>query len=228
MAVTDEGKALLQYCNGCRELEGQFISTAKGRERNEVSLRIAGPTSAISVRIAENVEPLYETFPFLRLHLLSDDHNNRVELVRRGEADFAVVPPDHAPHEMDSKLLKPDRYLLVASHKWKGRKLSEILEQERIIDFYESDNTTHNYLKFFNLLAKRERIFINENEALIRMFIAGVGFGTLTEAVAKPFIESGKLLPLNRGQALEDPLALVWYPRPQKMDYFEAVVKAIK
>jgi LysR family transcriptional regulator (chromosome initiation inhibitor) len=228
MALTDEGKALLQFCNGSRELEGLFLGSVHGEDRTEVTLRIVGPTSAISTRIAENVEPLYSLYPFLRLNLQSEDHANRIEMIRRGEADFAVVSPDNGPNEMASKVLKPDRYLLVASAKWKGRKLAEILESERVIDFYESDQTTLNYFKHFGLKPGRERIFINENEALIRMFLAGVGFGTLTESVAAPHLESGKLIALNRGQAIEDALALVWYPRSKKMSYFEAVVKSIK
>ncbi len=228
MALTDEGKALLQYCAGCREIEGQFLSGVQGPTRAEISLRIVGPTSAISTRIAMDVEPLFERFPFLKLSLQSDDHKNRVEMIRRGEADAAIVSPTEVPNEMDSKLLKSDRYLLVASSKWKGRKLSDILENERIIDFYESDETTLKYLKKFDLKAARDRLFINENEALIRMFSAGVGFGTLTESVSEPYLQSGKLIALNRGQTIEDPLALVWYPRPRKMDYFEAVIKAIK
>jgi LysR family transcriptional regulator (chromosome initiation inhibitor) len=228
MALTDEGKALLQYCAGCREMEGQFLSGVQGQTRTEIVLRIVGPTSAISTRVAENIEPLYGRFPFLRLNLQSEDHENRVEMIRRGEADAAIVSPRQVPNEMDSKLLKPDRYLLVASSTWKGRKLYEILETERIVDFYESDETTLKYLKHYDLTASRERLFINENEALIRMFSAGVGFGTLTESVAKPHLESGKLMALNRAQTIEDPLALVWYQRPRKMDYFDAVIKAIK
>ena len=228
MALTDEGKALLQYCTGCREIEGQFLSASQGQTRAETSLRIVGPTSAISTRIAMDVEPLYERFPFLKLHLQSEDHENRIEMIRRGEADAAVIAPNQVPNEMDSKILKPDRYLLVASSKWKGRKLSEILTNERVIDFYESDQTTLKYLKHFDLKASRDRLFINENDALVRMFSAGVGFGTLTESVAQPHLQSGKLIALNRAQTIEDPLALAWYPRPRKMDYFEAVIKAVK
>jgi DNA-binding transcriptional LysR family regulator len=228
MALTDEGKALLQYFTSCREIEGQFLSLIHGTNRQEVSLRIVGPTSAISTRVAENIEPLYFDYPFLKLHLRSDDHENRIEMLRQGETDLAIVSRNQIPNEMDSKLLKPDRYLLVASHKWKGRRLSDILVNERIIDFYESDDTTFKYLSHFGMNAKRERLFINENEALIRMFIAGVGFGTLTESVAHPYLGTGKLISLNRGQAVEDPLALTWYPRPRKIDYFDAVIRAIK
>ena len=228
MALTDEGKALLQYCAGCREIEGQFLSGTQGQSRREVSLRIVGPTSAIATRIAMDIEPLYARFPFLKLNLQSEDHENLIEMIRRGEADAAIVSPTEVPNEMDSKVLKPDRYLLVASSKWKGRKLSDILKHERIIDFYESDDTTQRYLKNFDLKAARERLYVNENEALIRMFWAGIGFGTLTESIAEPHLKSGKLIALNRAQTIADPLALVWYPRPRKMDYFEAVIKAIK
>lgn len=229
MRATEEGRALLQLCRASRELEGQFQSQVEGAARREISLTLAGPTSAISTRIADSVLPLYGRHPFLRLHLRSDDHSDLIAAIRRGEADLAVVPPSQVPQEMDSKMLRPDRYLLVASAKWKGRRLAEILERERVIDFYESDRTTARYLEHFDLgRPALERVFVNENEALARFFAAGAGFGTLTESVAAPFLESGALLALNKGQALEDPLALAWYPRPRKMPYFEDLVKAIR
>lgn len=230
MTLTEDGQALLQYCRSVEHLEGAFLSRISGQKKSDVSLTIVGPTSAISSRIVENCEPLYSKYPHLRLHLRSDDHANRVDLVRRAEADLAIVSPEEVPNEMEGKVLKPDRYLLVASSKWKGRRLHEILESERIIDFYESDPTTKNYLRKFELLShvKRGRLFVNENEALISLFSQGVGYGTLTESVAEPHLKSGRIITLNRGQSMEDGLALVWYPRPQKPDYFADLVRAIK
>lgn len=230
MALTQEGQALLQLCRGTRELEGLFHSQVEGAGRQEVALTLVGPTSAISTRIAENVQGLYTKFPFLRLHLESDDHGDLIERVRRGEADLCVVPPSQVPNEMDSKLLKADRYFLVGPSTWKGRKLAEILEAERIIDFYETDHTTLAYLAQQGLGkdARHDRLFVNENQALIRFFQAGVGYGTLTESVAEPFLRNGSLISLHKGHALEHPLALAWYPRPRKMPYFEELVKAVK
>jgi LysR family transcriptional regulator (chromosome initiation inhibitor) len=229
MQVTEEGRALLQLCRAGRELEGQFLSQVSGSGRRDVSLTLAGPTSALSTRVATAVVPVYQRNPFLRLHLLCDDHSDLIASLRRGEADLAVVAPALVPLEMDSKLLKPDRYLLVACPKWKGRRLQDIVEQERVIDFYESDRTTARYLTEFSLgRPARERIFVNENEALVRLFAAGVGFGTLTESVARPHLESGSLIALNKGQALEDALALAWFPRPRKMAYFEDLVRAVR
>jgi len=230
MSLTDEGKALLQFCKTSNEAEGQLMSKLKGGSMMEISLTVAGPTSAISSRINKDCLPLYSKYPHLKLHFKSEDHANLIEMIRQAKADLAIVPPNLVPNEMDSKVLKPDRYLLVGSAKWQGRSLSEILELERIIDFDESDTTTLNYLRKFNLESSKrpDRLFVNENTALIRMFAAGIGFGTVTEDIAKPYIESGDLIKLNRGQVFEDPLALTWYPRHEKSDYFHDIIRSIK
>lgn len=230
MTLTEEGKALLQFCKNAGEAEGQLMSRLKGKKMMDISLTIAGPTSAISSRVNKDCLPLYSKYPYLKLHFQSEDHDNLIEMVRQGKVDFAIVPPERVPNEMDSKVLKPDRYLLVGSANWQGRSLAEILQQERIIDFYESDQTTLNYLRKFGLekMQRPDRLYVNENAALIRMFSAGIGFGTLTEDIAKPIIESGELIKLNRGQILEDPLALVWYPRHEKADYLQDLIRSIK
>lgn len=230
MTLTGEGKALFQFCKTTSEAEGQLVSLLKGNNQMEISLTVAGPTSAISSRVSKDCLSLYLKYPFLKLHLRSEDHMNLIEMIRQGIIDLAVVSPERVPNEMDSKMLKPDRYLLVASSKWQGRQLSEILETERVIDFYESDTTTVNYLKKFDLekIKRPDRLFVNENEALIRMFSAGIGFGTLTEDIAKPYLDSGDLVKLNRGQAFEDPLALIWYPRHEKVPYFQELLRSIK
>jgi LysR family transcriptional regulator (chromosome initiation inhibitor) len=228
MTLTDDGKALLQYCYGTRELEGQFLSLTQGQARSDVSVKIIGPTSAIATRIARDVEPIYSKYSFLRIHLQSSDNDDKVEMIRRGDADIAIVSPKEVPNEMTSKMLRPDRYVLVASKHWSNRKLSDILGSERAIDFNKSDTSTSNYLGHFGLKSTRERLFINENDALIRMFISGIGYGTLTEMVAAPFIANGKLIKLNKGQTVEDPLALVWFPRSRKIEYFEHIIRSIK
>ena len=230
MTLTEDGVSLLKYCRAAEDLEGAFLSQVSGRSRGDVQLTLLGPTSAISTRVAMDCQKLYAKYPHLRLHLRSDDHANLIDLARRGEADLVIVPPENVPNEMESKLLKPDRYVLVASSKWKTRKLSDILQNERIIDFYENDQTTRNYLKKFGLLPQlqRDRLFVNENQALTQLFAQGVGFGTLTEMIARPLLESGELIALNKGQVLEDPLALVWYPRTQRPDYFADLIRSIK
>src|SRR5262245_44872296 len=67
MALTEEGKALLQFCRSNQELTGHFLSKIRGDAREEVALTIVGPTSALSTRVAEAIRPLYSRYPFLRM-----------------------------------------------------------------------------------------------------------------------------------------------------------------
>jgi LysR family transcriptional regulator, chromosome initiation inhibitor len=231
MKLTAEGEALLRYCKGATDLEGQALSQMnKAGLEQPIYIDIAGPTSVMTSRIVNLCSRLYAEWPQLNLNFVVTDVDDRVNLVRSGKTDLAIVPPEQVPNEMDSKLLKPEKYILVASQKWKGRKLIDILENEKIIDFDKSDQTSLNYLKKFGLLSKmkKPRLFANDNEAIIKLFSHEVGFGTLTLEIAKPHLDSGQLISLNGGAVMDAPLALTWYPRPAMPRYFRAIVDAIK
>jgi LysR family transcriptional regulator (chromosome initiation inhibitor) len=230
MQLTQEGEALLRYCKATEDLEGEALSRIEGSGKDRlITVGITGPTSVMTARIVDQCAPLYADWPNLQLNFLITDTDERLQLVRSGSAALAVISPESVPNEMDSKLLKPDRYILVASRKWKGRRVHDILTNERVIDFNESDKTTLNYLTKFDLLSglARPRLFANNNEAIIRLFRQGVGFGTLTQEIAKPHLESGELIALNAGAVMEDRLALTWYPRPEMPAYLKAIVRSI-
>ena len=231
MQLTQEGEALLRYCKGALDLEGETMSKIMGGAHDEpIFINITGPTSIITARTIDQCKSLYELWPSLQLNFIITDTEDRLQSVRSGKATLAIVSPEIVPNEMDSKVLKPEKYILVASKVWKGRRLSDILSNERIIDFYESDSTTLNYLKKFNFQSeiKRPRLFVNNNEAIIKLFCNGVGFGALTQEIAKPFLESGELILLNGGNVMENPLALVWYPRTEMPGYLNAIISGIK
>ena len=230
MRLTTEGEALLRYCRGAEELESQILGQLiDGGRSDPVHVTVVGPTSVLTARTVPACMQLYREWPQLYLHFIVSDIAQRLDLVRSGIAALAIVPPQLVPNEMDSKVLKKDRYLLVACPQWTGRHLSELLEKERIIDFAADDPTTTNYLRQFGLESsvKRPRLFINNNDAIIQMFAAGIGFGTLTQDVAAPHLQAGRLIPLNRGAVMEESLALAWFPRPQMPSYFRAIINAI-
>ena len=231
MKLTSEGEALLRYCLGAEEIEGQVIDQISQAGKNKpINVTVVGPTSVIASRTIKQCAPLYKNWPNLQLHFVISDVVDRLDLVKSGKASLALVPPEFVPNEMDSKLIKSDKYILVGSPKWKGRKLKEVLQNERIVDFDINDPTTRNYLKKFKLseYVKKERLFVNSNEAIAHLFSEGVGFGTLTQEVAEPLIRANKLIILNRGKVMEDPLALTWFPRPEMPDYFKDIVSTIK
>lgn len=231
MRLTQEGEALLRYCKGADDLEGETLSQILGAATDRpINITVVGPTSVMTARIADQCADLYSHLPHLYLNLVITDSVDRLSMIRSGRASLAIIPPEQVPNEMDSKKMKPDRYVLVGSPKWKGRRLTDLLENERVIDFDESDQTTLNYLKKFDLVSqlKRPRLFVNNNEAIIRYFNCGIGFGTLTQEIAKPHLDAGDLVVLNGGAVMEDPLALVWYPRPEMPPYFKAIINSIK
>lgn len=230
MMLTQEGEALNRYCLGANDLEGVTLNhILKAGTSSTIRVTISGPTSIMTSRIVPSCIHLYESFKGLFLNFEMNDSEMRISQLQQGSAQFVVVSPEHVGNEMDSKMLKPDKYVLVGSKNWKNRKILEIIKNERIIDFYETDQTTLKYLKKFGYFgdARRDRLFSNNNEAIIKLFSAGVGYGTLTHEVAAPFVEREEIVILNGRNTLEDPQALVWYPRPQKPSYFKAIIDSI-
>ncbi len=231
MKLTSEGEVLLRYCKGAIDLAGETLGIISGSGENQnVFLSLAGPTSVMTSRVIEQCAKLFDQWPQLYLNFIITDTEDRLALVRSGKAALAIVSVLDVPNEMDSKILKSDKYVLVASKKWKGRRINDILTSERLIDFYESDSTSLNYLKKFELAENlgRPRLFANNNEAVIKLFCEAVGFGTLTQEIAKPHLESGDLIALNGGATMEDSIALTWYPRPEMPAYFRSVITAIR
>ena len=231
MSLTHEGEALLQYCLQALELEGRvFAKVGGGIELSKVAITIAGPTSILSSRIVKQTSMLHGKFPQLRLNFLIDDSENRLTLLKSGKIQLAVLRPEEVANELESKVLQPENYILVGHPKWKHRRLDDILSKEKIIDFHKDDPTTINYLKHFGLMKQivNDRIYANENRALLELLCQGVGYGTLTREIADEYISMGRVGSLNQGKAMKEPLALAWYSRREMPDYFKQIIIAIK
>ncbi|MGE0174678.1 MAG: LysR family transcriptional regulator [Oligoflexales bacterium] len=230
MSLTTEGKFLLSFCLMTLESQGRFYSQVKdGGSRVSVDLRIAGPTSFIAGRVVPGCTEVYQRWPHLNLHFMIDDSENRVGLLKQAQADIVVLYPHQVQLEFDSKLVKPDEYCLVGHPSWKKLSLSTILSEQRLFAFHADDQTSLNYLKYFHLLKylKRPRLFVNENSALIHLLVAGIGVGILAREIAKPLVESKRLVFLNEGKAMKDPLSLAWYSRSQMPAYFQDLLDTI-
>ncbi len=229
MKLSAEGNALLRYCKNVVELEGELSGHLSGKaDQTTVSLSIAGPTSVMSSRIVKQTLPLYKDFPQLLLNFVIDDSENRVLLAKSAKADLIIIHPSEVPNEMDSKKLSSEKYLLVANPLWKKRKLSEIIKNEKLVDFDVNDRMSLNYLDKFGINNIGSRIFANNNECLIDLIIHGIAYGILSLENAQPLIDSAKVIALNSGAVYESPLALAWYPRPQMPLYFQSLLKLLR
>jgi LysR family transcriptional regulator, chromosome initiation inhibitor len=231
MRLTEEGRLLLRYCMAVSNLEGQFLSGIKGvGQTREVELCIVGPMSLLAGRVAPRCSEVARKWPNLNLRFVIDSNANRLTQLKQGTCDLAFVFPHEVGLELDSKLVKPVEYLLVATSKWKNRPLKGILETEKLLAYHAGDTTGLDYLKTFNLLEhfKRSRFCVSENITLIRVLELGLGFGVLPKEIAEPLIDEEKLASLNQGRSHKVPFALAWYPRKEMPDYFREIVRMIR
>jgi len=230
MRLTEEGRLLLRYCTAVSNLEGQFLSVVKeGGQVREVELCLVGPMSLLAGRVVPRCSEILKKWPSLNLRFVIDSNANRLNQLKRGTCDLAFVFPHEVGLELDSKLVKPVEYLLVATPKWKGRPLKEILETEKLLAYHPDDTTGLDYLRTFNLLEsfKRSKFCVSENITLIRLLELGLGFGVLPKEIAESLIAGGGLVSLNQGRSHKIPFALAWYPRREMPDYFREIVKMI-
>jgi len=230
MMLTPEGEALLRYCHAAHELEGEALASIQGAgKETAIPFCITGPTSIMRSRILPQCFPIMKEFPNLLMQFDINDLENRVRSLRAGESQLAVIERENVAPEMEHKLLRPERYVLVCASSWKNRKLRDIIQTERIIDYDPVDRVTYNYLKHFELLevAQHERYFANRTDLLAMMLTAGFGYGVLALEFSRPYIERKELIVLNAGKIFENVMALAWYARPEPPKYFSALVEAI-
>lgn len=231
MLLTHEGQALLRYCQGARELEGEALAQITGAAVGKpVRVTITGPTSILRARVIPACIPVLQRLRELHAHFRLTDIDSWIDELRTGEAQLAAVPAEQVARELESKRLKPERFLLLGPKAWRRRDLVDIVRNERIIDFDPTDRMSFNYLKKFGLHehARADRHFVNSNESLGRMIEAGLGYGVFTIEFADRFLKKCDLVALNEGRSLDIPMALAWYHRPARPKYWTELLTAIR
>jgi DNA-binding transcriptional LysR family regulator len=230
MQLTGEGERLLRYSHTVVNFSQETISELMYSGINTIQrVKISGPSSIMISRTIPNCAVLMKKFPQLYISFDVNDTNEVVDSLRAGESQFSIVEPEEVTRDMKSKRLLAEEYLLVCASHWKKRKLTDILQSERIIDFDESDQMTVSYLKKFDLFddAQADRLFVNRTESLLTMLIEGYGYGVLTKEFSKMFLKNKQLIALNSGKTFDHNLCLAWYDRPEPPKYFQAIINAI-
>lgn len=228
--LTPEGEALLRYCHTVLDLSGEALAHITGAgTMTMIRICITGPTSIMTSRVIPQCLDMMQKFSQVLMTFDINDTDYRINSLRTGSNQFAILEPQNVPKEVKTKKLNPEKYLLVCSSRWRNRKLHDIISTERIIDFDENDPMSINYLKHFNLLklAKSERIFVNRTEPLAKIIASGYDYGVLTEEFSKPYLDNNQLFLLNSGKKYVNELVLAWYARPEPPKYFLSLIKAI-
>jgi LysR family transcriptional regulator (chromosome initiation inhibitor) len=231
MKLTEEGRTLFRTCIQARDLEERLDSELHmGGIEYDADIAITAPGGLIARRLVEQCAKIFERWPRLNLRFIAESKGARLNLLKTGVADLAVVMTHEITNELDSKMIAPNELVMVASAKWRGRKLDEILASERLIAYRPDDELGMEYLRQFKILdqLKRARLYANENEVILQMVILGIGFALLPRQVVLPFVKQKVLIELNDGKTLKIPLALAWYPRKEMPEYFRDLIRSIK
>jgi DNA-binding transcriptional LysR family regulator len=228
MRLTAEGESLNRYCMSATELEGRLIFE---NIQKEINITISGPSSLMRSRVIPSVAPLLKKYPFLRLQFDLMDLQSAIFKLKNGHSQIVLVKNETVLLEMDSKIITPERYVLVGPFSWKKRSLNSILSSETIIDFDLRDTYTFEFLEKNNLKANilPSRNFVNNTDALASMIASGAGYSVLSEELASDFINRKILINLAPGKYLDlIDLSVAWYPRPEMPEYFKEILQTIK
>lgn len=230
MRLTVEGEALLRYCQRVWDMTGEVLSQVQGSaSAPSVGISLQGPSSLIRARIIPALAPMLEEQPNLVFNFRLDDTGSGLRALKSGEVQLAILRRHEVVDELDSRLLKPEVYVLVGPRAWKGRPLEDILDHERIVDFDASDEMTFQFLKKHRLAqpAHPERHLVNNTDALAMLVALGHGYSVLSQEFAEPLFQARKLVDLCPGKILKLDFALAWYPRLEMPSYFKAVIQAL-
>lgn len=228
MKLTTEGESLQRYCQSVVELEGQLVFEST---QQEIKLTISGPSSLMRSRVIPEVAGLLTKYPFLRIQFDLMDLQSAIYKLKNGSSQIVIVQSKNVALEMDSKIIRPERYILVGSYNWKKRSLKDILQKESIIDFDQNDTYTFEFLEKYGLKseAQNSRHFVNNTDALASLVAKGAGFSVLSQELASDLINRKILADLAPGKYLDlSDFSLAWYPRPEMPAYFKDILQVLK
>lgn len=228
MRLTTEGESLHRYCQSATELEGLLVFQST---QQEIRLTISGPSSLMRSRVIPNVSELLKKYPFLRVQFDLMDLQSAIYKLKSGTSQIVLVQNNTVSLEMDSKILRAEKYILVGPVSWKKRSIKDIVAKETIIDFDQNDRYTLEFLEKHNLasLAQHSRHFVNNTDALTSMISLGAGYSVVAEDLAVAFIKDRQLIDLMPGKFLDlSDICLAWYPRPEMPAYFKEIIDVLK
>lgn len=228
MKLTTEGESLQRYCQNVVELEGQLVFESA---QQEIKLTISGPSSLMRARVIPEVSLLLKKYPFLRVQFDLMDLQSAIYKLKNGSSQIVIVQNENVALEMDSKIIRPERYILVGPYNWKKRPLKDILQKESIIDFDQNDTYTFEFLAKYGLKSEMQtsRHFVNNTDALASMVAKGAGISVLAQELASDLINRKILADLAPGKFLDlSDFSVAWYPRPEMPAYFKEILQVLR
>lgn len=225
MRLTDAGEKLLLYCEQRRALEKEAMSKIKN-EAGEIPVQIkfSASTYFMFSKILPLAPKLKADFPGLHFSFLANDNDDRFALLKKGTVDFAILPREDVALEMDSKLLKKRRYVLVG-----GKKAAKEKKNFTIIDFSEKDPFTDTFFKTLGIPydKTKERHVLNNTLMFPSLLEKDIGVAVLDQDHFEEAKKSHDIYNIFPTKRFEIEWALAWLPRTEMSTYFKKIIDSI-
>lgn len=217
--LTAAGVAVVQWSEQILEGAGDLIAGVKAlRSEEESSLRMAA-----SMTVAEYLVPLWlnrlrHTGSEIAVSLQMGNSEQVAAIVRDQKADIGFIEGRTVPSEFHNREIYDDALVVVVSpgHPWSHRKKivapKELSTMPMVLR--EAGSGTREVfekaLEPFGL-APSALVELASNTAIKAMVGSGMGPGVLSRLVAKPEIESGRLVEVRtRGVLLNRSITAIW------------------
>lgn len=226
MKLTDSGVKLLTYCKQREALESEVVSNIINEGvSGPIRLSIAGSTYFMMSRILSILTKIQKQYPNIFFNFDINDDDDKLSKLKSGKVDFTFLPRDRVPLELDSKLLKKSKYVLVGGERY--RKLTEV---PTLIDYSPLDNFTSMFFEEHSLDYEkgRDRHFINNTMMLPKLLENNLGVAVLDYEHFKQVKKQYRVYNLYPNKYYEIEWALVWLARAELPDYFKFILNSIK
>ena len=229
MTPTSEGQLLLNHCELLLESESELLSNLDGGPRQPIRISILGFPSIMKWRVIPALNKLSKTSPWLRFELNYSDSMSGVEAIKENKTQIAIIPKTELTLELDSKVLRPQRYFLVVPDSWRSREIQEIVENEAIFDYDEKDRTTYSYLDKYNLNLPNKglRHLVSSPEGIADFVRLEMGYTVSTDDLIGALPKNSGISVINPEHFIEYEIVLAWHPRDPMPLYFQKTIDAI-
>lgn len=168
LALTEAGKAYLEYCETESRLEQNFIRHISDMTNLETGeLTIGGATLFNSTYLPKSVTDFSKKYPGIKLHITDRPVPELTRLVLSGDIDLFFTPSVPESEELSFLKIKENRLILVVPSEWdvNNRLKDYRLTEDEI--FSQDFSKPHVDLAAFNVLPV---IFLSETQNVGKIF----------------------------------------------------------